>query len=122
MCDDEVKRSRLFHQRFAKYHAQLFDVPRCWRMARVAFSAIDEFYFDVPVDHDQRSDPYQLINVKVGYEADRWNVYAWSRNVANEQYATRGFYFGNEPPAWEDTLYIQNGDPRQFGLTAEWHF
>ena len=106
-----------------EYQAQLNLTYRVagW-MARVDFSAVDEFYFDVPVDHDQRSEPYQLINIKIGYEADQWNVHAWSRNVANEQYATRGFYFGNEPPTWEDKLYIQNGDPRQFGLTAEWHF
>jgi iron complex outermembrane receptor protein len=106
-----------------EYQAQLNLTYRIagW-MARVDFSAVDEFYFDVPLDHDQRSERYQLINLKVGYEADHWNIHAWSRNVADEQYATRGFYFGNEPPAWEDKLYIQNGDPRQFGLTAEWHF
>jgi len=91
-------------------------------MARVDFSAVDEFYFDVASDHDQRSRPYRLTNIKIGYEADRWQVYAWTRNLFDEEYATRGFYFGNEPPNWEDKLYTQNGDPREFGLSAEWHF
>jgi iron complex outermembrane receptor protein len=91
-------------------------------MARIDASHVDAFYFDVPTDHDQRSEPYSLVNLKLGYEADRWQIYAWSHNVLNEEYATRGFYFNNEPWTAEKKLYLQNGDPRQFGLTTEWHF
>lgn len=106
-----------------EYQAQLnMTFRNAGWMARIGFAAMDEFYFDVPSDHDQRSEPYQLVNIKFGYEAVRWSVHAWSRNILDEQYATRGFYFDNEPPNWEDKLYIQNGDPRQFGVTAKWHF
>jgi hypothetical protein len=44
----------------------------------------------------------------------------WSRNLFDAAYATRGFYFGNEPPNFDNKLYIQNGDPRQFGVSVEW--
>jgi len=44
----------------------------------------------------------------------------WGRNVFDENYAVRGFYFGLEPPAFADKLYVQRGDPRQFGVTVEW--
>ena len=43
----------------------------------------------------------------------------WARNVLDEEYVTRGFYFGLEPPAYEDTLYVAYGDPAQFGTTLE---
>jgi outer membrane receptor protein involved in Fe transport len=89
-------------------------------MARIDASALDAFYFDVPTDHDQRSRPYQLVHLKTGYESDGWNVHAWVRNVFDQTYATRGFYFVNSPTSTEPQLYIQNGDPRQIGVSAQW--
>jgi len=89
-------------------------------MARVDFNAVDEFYFDVPTDHDQRSEPYTLTNIKLGYETERWRLHVYMRNVFDRRYATRGFYFGNEPPNFDDTLYVQNGDPRTYGASVEW--
>jgi outer membrane receptor protein involved in Fe transport len=91
-------------------------------MARVDLTAMDAFYFDVPTDHNQKSRAYALANFKVGYEQQRWSVYAWLRNAFDKQYAVRGFYFENEPPDWETKLYQQRGDPRQFGLTGELRF
>ena len=89
-------------------------------MARVDFAAVDAFYFDVPADHDQQSDAYTLTNVKVGYEAANWSAHAYVRNLFASDYATRGFFFGNEPPNFENTLYIQHGDPRTYGVSVEW--
>jgi outer membrane receptor protein involved in Fe transport len=110
-------------------HAPTYNaaVNATWRggsglMARVDLTAMDEFYFDVPTDHDMKSKAYSLVNVKVGYERERWSVYGWVRNVFNKDYAVRGFFFANEPPDWNDKLYIQRGDPRQVGLTASVSF
>lgn len=105
-----------------EYQAQL---NATWRhprgfMARVDFSVLDDFYFDVPTDHDQQSSNYTLTHLKLGYEQPRWQVYAYARNLFDRGYAMRGFYFGNEPPNWENRLYTQNGDPRVIGLTVEW--
>lgn len=91
-------------------------------MARVDVTAMDAFYFDVPTDHDQRADAHALTHVKLGYEARNWSVHAWMRNVFDEAYAVRGFFFSNEPPDWVEKLYRQQGEPRQIGLTASIHF
>ena len=32
------------------------------------------------------------------------------------------FYFGNQPPLFENERYIQLGEPRQLGITARWEF
>jgi len=87
-------------------------------MARADLIGSDAFYFDA--SHDQRSQPYSLVNLKAGYGGDRWSVYAWGRSVFDERYAVRGFYFGLEPPDFADKLYVQQGDPRQFGVTLQW--
>jgi outer membrane receptor protein involved in Fe transport len=92
-----------------------------WRGARGAFARVDvtgnsSFYFDT--SHDQRSEPYTLVDVRVGIEREAWAAYLWGRNVFDEAYATRGFYFGNEPPDFPNRLYIKRGDPRHVGITV----
>ena len=88
--------------------------------ARVDVSARDDFYFDV--SHDQMSESYELVNARVGYEAETWTAQLWVRNLFDEDYAVRGFYFGNEPPDFPNTLYVRLGDPRQVGVTFEKRF
>jgi iron complex outermembrane receptor protein len=87
-------------------------------MARADLNGSDAFYFDA--SHDQRSSPYTLLHLKVGYAGEHWSAYAWGRNVLDERYAVRGFYFGLEPPDYANKLYVQQGDPRQVGLTVSW--
>jgi outer membrane receptor protein involved in Fe transport len=94
--------------------------PSGW-MARVDFTAVDAFYFDVP-PNDQKSKAYMLTNAKAGYESAHWSAYLWGRNVFNEAYAIRGFFFGNEPPDFPNKLYVQRGDPQQWGVTVDYRF
>jgi outer membrane receptor protein involved in Fe transport len=94
--------------------------PRGWT-ARAEVTALDAFYFDVP-PNDTRSNSYVLTNLQAGYAAERWSAYLWGRNVFNQTYAVRGFFFGNEPPDFPNKLYIQRGDPRQVGVTFHYSF
>ncbi len=89
-------------------------------MARLDASAEDGFYFDT--SHDQRADSRFLLNLRTGYEAERWSVHVWARNLFDERYPVRGFYFENEPPDFPTKLYLRWGDPRQFGVTARYAF
>ncbi len=88
--------------------------------ARLDLSARDAFYFDV--SHDQASQPYELANARIGYGTESWSVQLWARNLFNRHYAVRGFYFGNEPPDFPNTLYTRGGDPRQLGVTFDMSF
>jgi outer membrane receptor protein involved in Fe transport len=88
--------------------------------ARVDMTARDAFYFDV--SHDQVSRPYELINARVGYDAGRWSLQLWGRNLLDREYAVRGFYFGNEPPNFPNALYTRLGDARQVGVTFDMRF
>jgi outer membrane receptor protein involved in Fe transport len=87
---------------------------------RIEETGRDSFYFDD--SNNQKSNPYNLFNGTVGYERDGWKVLLWSRNLFNQSYAVRGFYFGNEPPNFENKLYVQQGDPRTFGATVSYAF
>lgn len=88
--------------------------------ARVDASYKDDFYFDV--SHNQKSQSFELFNASIGYDNDVWRVAIRGRNLSDEYYAVRGFYFGNEPPDFPATLYTRGGDPRHVGLTIERRF
>jgi outer membrane cobalamin receptor len=88
--------------------------------ARLDATASDEYYFDV--SHDQKSQAYELVNARVGFEGENWVIELWARNLFDEKYAVRGFYFGNEPPDFPPALYTRAGDPRHAGLTIERRF
>lgn len=88
--------------------------------ARLDVNAVDAFYFDI--SHDRKSDDYRIVNLRIGREWSNWTVSAWGRNIFDESYATRGFFFGNEPPAFTPQLYTRFGDPRQVGITLEYRW
>ncbi len=94
--------------------------PSGW-MARADLSAVDAFYFDVP-PNNTRSSSYSLVNLKAGYETGRWSAYLWARNVFDEVYALRGFFFANDPADPTEKLYIQRGDPRRVGVSFSYSF
>ena len=72
--------------------------------------------------HNNKSDSYILLNSSFGYNYEDWVVELWVRNLFDEYYSTRGFYFGNEAPDFADTLYERHGDPRHFGLSIRYDF
>ena len=93
--------------------------PAGW-MARADLSGEAGFYFDT--SHDERSHSRFLANLRAGYEAEDWSIEVWVRNLFDERYPVRGFYFENEPPDFPTRLYLRWGDPRQAGLTARYSF
>jgi iron complex outermembrane recepter protein len=88
---------------------------------RLELEGKDAFYFSD--SHDQRSDSYELLNASLGYHDGHWDVSLWARNLTDEDYATRGFYFGNDPRKfYANEEYFQYGEPRVFGANASYHF
>ncbi|ABE55601.1 TonB-dependent receptor [Shewanella denitrificans OS217] len=84
-------------------------------------SGKSEFYYSD--SNESTSEPYVIMNARVGYETQTWSAYLWGRNLFDEEYGVRGFYFGNEPDSdWADKQYLRFGDPRQLGLTLSVKF
>lgn len=88
--------------------------------AQADITAMDKFYFDTT--HAATSDAYHVINARVGYENNNYEVYLWAKNLTDETYATRGFYFDFNAPWTNPSEYIRLGDPRQLGVTARVYF
>jgi iron complex outermembrane receptor protein len=83
-------------------------------------TATDAFFHSD--SHDQKSDAYQLFHGRLGYKRGAHTFTLWGRNLLDERYTTRGFFFGLAPPNYADTLYKSYGDPRQLGLSLSTAF
>ena len=84
--------------------------------ARVEVEGKDRFYYSD--SHQFQSQAFELINLVIGYEAPNWHVRLWGRNLTDEQYGVRGFYFPNDPrKLFPFEGWTQLGDPRRVGLS-----
>jgi iron complex outermembrane recepter protein len=78
----------------------------------------DEFYFSN--SHNDKSDRYELLHLSLAYQLDNVSVSLWGRNLTDEDYETRGFYFNNAGRGPEG--YHQLGEPRVFGVSGSYSF
>ncbi len=81
----------------------------------VSASYKSDYYFSD--NHNNKSTPYSLFNLNLGYRFEKLEINLWIRNLFDEAYETRGFYFGLIPPDFEDELFKSYGDPRQMGVS-----
>ena len=79
--------------------------------------------------HDQKSKAYALLNSSIEYVNGNWSVTLWGKNLTDETYGVRGFFFGNNPTptpgyeyGYEEELYTQQGAPRTIGMTLSYDF
>jgi iron complex outermembrane receptor protein len=91
-----------------------------WRDPRGPYARLDvtgmgSYFYDLPPNWT-RSNAYGLVNGKLGWETTRWEAYFWGRNLLDKNYTVRGFYFGDEPPDFPNKLYVQLGEPRNWGV------
>ncbi|KXI27604.1 TonB-dependent receptor [Paraglaciecola hydrolytica] len=87
----------------------------------VEVDAKDDFYYSF--GHDQRSDKQLIVHSNVSYSHGDWQFSVYVRNLFDEQYANRGFAFGNDPrDEYEFHTYEQFGEPRRIGASVNYHF
>lgn len=93
----------------------LIRIPR-WGFARLEAEGRDAFFYSER--HDQRSEAFALVHATVGYERGPLRVALWGRNLFNQDYGIRGFFFGNDPRnGFSEQLFTQLGEPRRFGVS-----
>ncbi len=96
--------------------------------ARVELEGKDGFYYSDSRRFSDRpdelaADAYELWNASIGYERERWDLRLWGRNLADEDYTIRGYYFPNDPrDFYTERGWFQYGDPRRYGLTLNVKF
>jgi iron complex outermembrane recepter protein len=79
----------------------------------------DAFYFSD--SHSAHSNAYDLLNASLTWQQKQWQLTVWGRNLTDQDYAVRGYYFGNDPrDGYAAKGYTQLGEPLRFGVTMNW--
>jgi iron complex outermembrane receptor protein len=81
----------------------------------------DEFYYSN--SHASKSSSYAIVNSNLDYRNGDWKVSLWGRNLFDKDYYTRGFYFANNAPDYDNPeTYTQYAEPRVVGVTLTWDY
>tara|TARA_R110000744_G_scaffold107699_3_gene204249 strand:- start:7093 stop:9198 length:2106 start_codon:yes stop_codon:yes gene_type:complete len=90
-------------------------------LVNISVDGKDEFLFSDT--HQEKSESIEVVNMSISYAKDDWQVKLWARNLFDENYATRGFYFGNDPrDGYTAKAYYQLAEPAVFGATFDYEF
>lgn len=81
---------------------------------RVDLVNYGKMYFDSA--NTLKEDGYTVVNLKTGYQADAWEVYAYVNNLTDSDYKTYGALYPYGGPI------VNFGDPREFGIGAKYRF
>ncbi len=65
---------------------------------------------------------FRVLHATLGREWGAWTFTLWARNLLDEAYDKRVYFFGNADPDYLETRYETRADPRQVGVTAAWRF
>ena len=57
--------------------------------------------------NDNKLDGYQLVNLRIGFETEKYDIQVWSKNLFDENYCK---------------TESMDGEPRMFGVTVNYRF
>lgn len=80
---------------------------------RVDLLGVGDAYFDFA--NTEKQGPYELVNARLGYEREHFQIYLWAKNLFDKEYVSRAFEYG-------DIFVGRAGDPQTFGVTLTARF
>ena len=73
--------------------------------------------------HNAKAGSSELVNLRLNYQLQQWELALWVRNALDKDVGVRGFYFGNDPrDEYAPHVYEQFAEPRRVGVTASYSF
>ena len=79
--------------------------------ARADLNGFGRTYFDNTNEYSR--DPYRVVNAKIGYETEDYDIYLYGKNIFDEEYHSIGMYSGY------GVLY---SEPREIGVQLAYRF
>ena len=106
---------------------ELSNAPSYTYSARVDFRLENGFYANVEAQgsdsyfesnsHDEQRESYATVNGAIGFKYDNWDLTLWGRNLFDEGYQDRVFFFSN---GYGAQRYEAAAAPRQIGATLKY--
>jgi outer membrane receptor protein involved in Fe transport len=83
-------------------------------------SGMDDFYFED--QYYPKSQYYNIFNSSISLKHNKWDFTVWGKNILDEKYATKGYYFDLGIGEAGDKSYKMYGKPAHYGLTVQYIF
>ena len=80
---------------------------------RADVNGVGAFYGDQA--NTVKEDAYVLVNLKLGYETEKFDIYVWGRNLFDKTYHTIKY-------DWDGMELVQDAEPFCAGLSVAWRF
>ena len=100
------------------YNARIDYVANNGFFANFEVTGSDEY--NESNSHGEMRSEFAVFNGAIGYNYENWTLTLWGRNLFDEEYEKRVFFFGNEGPSYTPTRYENPADPQQFGATLNY--
>ena len=100
------------------YSARLDYAPQEGLFASAELVGSDDYYESN--SHNQKRDAFAIVNASIGCRFNNWTLTLWSKNLFDEDYAERVFFFNNTDFSDVNTRYEAPAAPRRFGVTANY--
>lgn len=89
--------------------------------ANLEFVGSDAYYESNSADNTEQRSSYNVLNGAVGYRYENWTLTLWGRNLLDESYEKRVFFFDNTFDG-NNARYENPADPKQFGATLNYRW
>ena len=105
------------------FNAQLSYQSQSGLFAQLEARGSDEYYdSNNPEKRSERvRNAFVTLNSSIGYKYEDWTFTFWGRNIFNEDYQKRIFYFDNYD-GQGDTRFENPANPQQFGVTVNYQW
>lgn len=93
-----------------------FNLGVTYRVTNGYYASIDiSGYGDMYLDsaNENKRDAYELVNAKVGYETDEYDIYFYAKNLFDKEYNIDGIWGG---------VYNVYSEPREIGIQFAYRF
>ncbi len=102
------------------YNARLDYKANNGFFANLELVGSDEYYESNSASNREKRSAFAVVNAAIGYNYENWTLTLWAKNLLDEEYEKRLFYFGNAQPSWTPTRYETPADPQHFGATLKY--
>ncbi len=93
-------------------------------VVQVQLEGKDEFFYSD--SHNFESEAYNIINARLAYQRDNFEVALYGKNITDEEYGTRGFAGWDADPrsgeGFDETEFQQLGAPAVVGVSTRINF
>ncbi|MDG1301386.1 MAG: TonB-dependent receptor, partial [Opitutae bacterium] len=112
---------------------EVSNAPAVTHNVRVDYQSASGFFASIEVvgsheyyesnSHNEKRNAFAVVNSSIGYRYENWTFTLWAKNLFDEGYEKRIFYFANNSPGYNDVKRFEDpADPQQFGITANYRW